>query len=449
MTRTSTFILVAAAAAMLSLSCSQQTQAPAQGPDFSQINADADAFYATAMLAQGSEAPDFKMQTLQGDSLSLSDLKGKWVVLDFWASWCPDCVKDAPNMARLSKQFAPHGVQFIGISMDTDKEKWGAAAQKYGLDYPHVSELIKFKDTKIAAAYGIQWIPSVYLISPEGQVELATVLSDKLEKKLNELFPDTTPVPGKKEELTLQGSKGKLAAILQTPEMAEGGRYPLVIQMHGFSGRKEGPLFEIMADTLARNGIATLRFDFNGHGQSEGAFSEMTVPNEIEDAKMVYEYAASLPWVSSISFVGHSQGGVVASMAAGELGAAKVKSVVLMAPAAVLREDAIRGSTFGVMYNPIFPPDSVELYGGLYLGKDYIRTAFRLPIYETAAGYTGPAMIIHGTADKVVPYTYGKRYTEIWPNSEYIELEGVDHGFSQNIYKATATAAHFFIRQTK
>ncbi len=119
-----------------------------------------------------------------------------------------------------------------------------------------------------------------------------------------------------------------------------------------------------------------------------------------------------------------------------------------MAPAAVLRDDAIRGSTFGVMYNPLFPPEYVELYGGLKLGGEYIRTAFNLPIYETAAGFDGPAMIIHGTGDKVVPYTYGKRYTEIWPDSEYVELDGVDHGFSQNIYKACSTAANFFVRQT-
>ncbi len=260
---------------------------------------------------------------------------------------------------------------------------------------------------------------------------------------------DSSPTEDTTEVLTIQGSKGKLAAILQTPAMVEGGRYPLVIQMHGFSGSKEGPLFEIMADTLAQYGIATLRFDFNGHGQSEGKFVDMTVPNEIEDAKMVYNYAASLPWVSSISFVGHSQGGVVASMTAGELGADKVRSVVLMAPAAVLRDDAIRGNTFGIQYDPLSPPDSLALYGGLWLGKEYIRTAFRLPIYETAADYHGPAMIIHGTGDRVVPYTYGKRFADMWPSSEYVEMDAADHGFSQDINQACTTAARFFIRQAK
>ncbi len=408
---------------------------------------DDDAKYATQLLPKGTVAPEFKMNTLEGKTFKLSQLKGKWVVLDFWASWCPDCRKDAPNVSRMALEFGPRGVQFVGVSMDTDREKWAAAVEKYQMDYLHVSELIKFKETKIAAAYGVNWIPSMYLINPEGKVELATVLSDKLEKTLYERFPDTTPVPGTKENLTLEGAKGKLDAVLQLPEMGQDAKAPLVIQMHGFTGKKEGQLFEMMAASLARHGIATLRFDFNGHGKSEGAFQEMTVPNENEDAEKVYDYVRSLPWVSDIAFVGHSQGGVVAAMTAGKLGADKVKAVVLMAPAAVLRDDAIRGNTMGKTYNPLDPPEYVELWGGQKLGGDYIRTAFRLPIYETAAGYNGKAMIIHGTADRVVPYTYGLRFHQLWAGSEYVELDDFDHGFSQNIYKAVGAATDFFVRQ--
>lgn len=183
----------------------------------------------------------------------------------------------------------------------------------------------------------------------------------------------------KTENVWIQGSVGKLSAVVQTPDgLTEGEKCPVVIIMHGFMGNKDGMLEKLIADKLAQNGIATVKFDFNGHGESEGEFSGMTVPNEIEDAKLVYEYVKSLPFVGDIALTGHSQGGVVASMTAGDLGADGVKCVVLLAPAAVLRDDAIRGSTMGARYNPLDPPELIPLFGDLKLGGEYIRTAFSL-----------------------------------------------------------------------
>ena len=112
----------------------------------------------------------------------------------------------------------------------------------------------------------------------------------------------------------------------------------------------------------------------------------------------------------------------------------------------MLRDDAIRGSTFGKTYNPLDPPEYVELWGGQKLGGKYITTAFRLPIYETAAKYQGPALIIHGTGDRVVPYTYGLRCHQQWPGSQYVEQEYFDHGFSQNIYRTTDTVTSFLLK---
>ena len=119
-----------------------------------------------------------------------------------------------------------------------------------------------------------------------------------------------------------------------------------------------------------------------------------------------------------------------------------------MAPAAVLRDDAIRGSTMGKTYDPYDDMEYVDLWGKK-LGRDYIKTAFRLPIYETAAHYHGPALIIHGTADRVVPYTYGLRYHQMWKGSEYEELEKFDHGFSQNVWRASRLASDFLIKTLK
>ena len=254
----------------------------------------------------------------------------------------------------------------------------------------------------------------------------------------------------KTENVWIQGSVGKLSAVVQTPDgLTEGEKCPVVIIMHGFMGNKDGMLEKLTADKLAQNGIATVKFDFNGHGESEGEFSGMTVPNEIEDAKLVYEYVKSLPFVGDIALTDHSQGGVVASMTAGDLGADGVKCVVLLAPAAVLRDDAIRGSTMGARYNPLDPPELIPLFGDLKLGGEYIRTAFSLPIYETARKYTGPACIIHGTGDLVVPYTYGERYHYIWPDSELHILHAADHGFSRNMQEVVDLTVNYLIKNLK
>lgn len=415
---------------------------------------DMDDKYATELVKAGTPAPDFKMKTPEGKTIQLSKVaKGKTVVLDFWASWCPDCRKDAPEVVRLYEAYKKFGVEFIGISMDTDVEAWKKAIEKFGITYPQVSELKKFKETDIAKAYGVKWIPSMVVIGPDGQVKLSTVLTYKVDKYLKELTTGAYTGPGKGETVYIDGDHGRLKALIQKPELQPGQQCPMVIFCHGFSGTKDGPMFELVCDTLQAHGIASIRFDFNGHGESEGEFKDMTVPNEIEDAKKVVEYVRDLRWVSDLAIAGHSQGGVVASMTAGQLseeqGEPAFKAVVLMAPAAILREDAIRGNTMGKQYDPFDPGEYVELWGGLKLGGNYIRTAFSLPIYETAAKYQGPALIIHGTADRVVPYTYGERFHQIWPKSELVIQDYFDHGFSQNIYRTTDIVSDYLIQQLK
>ena len=242
-------------------------------------------------------------------------------------------------------------------------------------------------------------------------------------------------------EVRIDGDHGTLSAVIQRPEGKTS--YPLVIIMHGFMGNKERPLLTKLADDLEKDGIASIRFDFNGHGKSEGRFQDMTVVNEIEDAKAVYAYARALPGVTDIALAGHSQGGVVASMTAGELGTQKVKALVLMAPAAVLREDAIRGQIFGVHYDPLNPPETIDVRNHK-LGAAYVKTAQTLPIYETASQYQGPAYMIHGTGDVIAPYTYSLRYQRIYFNGKVHLIDGEDHTFSHDTDKAAKDAADFF-----
>ena len=250
------------------------------------------------------------------------------------------------------------------------------------------------------------------------------------------VFGETIPVK-------IDGAVGKLSAVIQKPELEAGKKCQMVMLLHGFTGNKNNRPLTDTADLLEAEGIASIRFDFNGHGESEGDFVNMTVLNEIEDAKKVYDYVKALDWVESVSVGGHSQGGVVTSMLAGELGAEKVKSIVLFAPAAVLRDDAIRGSVMGTNYDAGNIPESVKINGRYDLGRAYMTTSQTLPIYETAEKYTGPACIIHGTGDRIVPYTYGERYHKNYYDSEIHLFDGIDHGFTGAEDEAAKIAVTF------
>ena len=145
--------------------------------------------YATTLLKPGTQAPDFNLSTADGKTLSLSELKGRYVVLDFWASWCPDCRKDLPAIAALHNTYAKRGVEFIGVSFDDKKENLVKAISNFNIAYTQVSELKKWKETQISAAYHIKWIPSMYLIAPDGKVVVSTVMKDKIAAKLAEIMP--------------------------------------------------------------------------------------------------------------------------------------------------------------------------------------------------------------------------------------------------------------------
>ena len=172
----------------------------------------------------------------------------------------------------------------------------------------------------------------------------------------------------------------------------------------------------------------------------------MTVPKEIIDAHKAYQYIRSLGFKGKVFMVGHSQGGVVAGMTSGELGSDSIAGLVLMAPAAVLKDDALKGNTMGVKYDPVNPPAYVEIYGKK-LGRDYIKSAQTLPIYETTQQYNGPISVIHGKDDFVVPYSYGERYHNQSENSEIHILDDEDHSLSKHLDKTTDIAVKFIKNQ--
>ena len=145
--------------------------------------------------------------------------------------------------------------------------------------------------------------------------------------------------------------------------------------------------------------------------------------------------------------MGYSQGGVGASMLAGELGADSIKSLVLMAPAAVLKDQALAGTTLGQTFDPNHVPKYIPIFKGLKLGRDYIEEAQKLPIYETAALYHGDVCIIHGASDTVVDYAYSERYHREYEKSELHLINNENHTFTYDMKQSVDIAVEFLKKQ--
>lgn len=146
---------------------------------------DLDAKYATNLLPVGTQVPD--LIDALGDKHPVSDFRGRCVVLDFFATWCGDCRKDLPEMKKIFQKYDMEGVEFIGISFDTDSEVLQNFMDKEQIHWRVLSELKKMKDAQMAQDYHIQWIPTMYLLDTEGRVALATVEINKLKFKLAQL----------------------------------------------------------------------------------------------------------------------------------------------------------------------------------------------------------------------------------------------------------------------
>lgn len=114
----------------------------------------------------GDRAPGFSLTTDSGQGVSLSDYKGKWVLLNFWASWCPPCVQETPSLNRLQDELRDKGLVVIGISEDESKEAYDAFIERFGITFPTVRDTSK----TVKIQYGTQLIPDSYLINPEGYV---------------------------------------------------------------------------------------------------------------------------------------------------------------------------------------------------------------------------------------------------------------------------------------
>jgi thiol-disulfide isomerase/thioredoxin len=138
-------------------------------------------------MTMGYEVKDFSAPNPSGKKIALYSVKGKYTLVDFWASWCGPCRKENPNVVAAYKKYHDKGFNIIGVSLDKDKARWEAAIAKDGLDWAQISNL-KFWSEPIAQSFGIRSIPQNFLMDENNKIIAINLRGPALQEKLAELF---------------------------------------------------------------------------------------------------------------------------------------------------------------------------------------------------------------------------------------------------------------------
>ena len=135
----------------------------------------------------GGIAPDINLASPDGNMIKLSSLRGKYVLLDFWASWCGPCLAEVPNVKAIYDKYKDKGFEIYGVSLDNKEDAWKDAIEKHGLTWLHVSSL-KGWECPVAKQYNVTGIPKMFLLDPEGRIVAMDLRGEELKAKVASFF---------------------------------------------------------------------------------------------------------------------------------------------------------------------------------------------------------------------------------------------------------------------
>lgn len=136
----------------------------------------------------GGKAPEISLPNAKGEVISLSSLKGKVVLLDFWASWCGPCRQNNRKMTSLYKQYKDKGLEVYAVSIDGNKNAWSKAVEQDKTDWLQVIDVKAERGNELTQTWNLQYIPSTFLIDKEGKILAVGPEKDELEKWLKKLL---------------------------------------------------------------------------------------------------------------------------------------------------------------------------------------------------------------------------------------------------------------------
>ena len=228
----------------------------------------------------------------------------------------------------------------------------------------------------------------------------------------------------------------RLNAKLELPDN-EAEKSPLMIISHGFTGHMEERHILAAADTVRSLGFAVLRVELYGHGRSGGSFHDHDIRKWVDELTAIIDRTRRLDFVSEIWLCGHSQGGLAVMLAAVERKDA-VAGLIPLSPAWVIPAMTRMGNMLGQPFDPDNIPEEVPLGSGVSLSGNYFRVAQSIEVEPAIRAYEGPVLIVHGTADETIPYSFAEQAAALYKHCTLVPVEGDTHCFDRHLEKMCA-----------